>query len=105
MRRHAAVLLLSMTLVACSGAGRDNGGSTTTPLSTDRSFTTPRFAGSDACVPCHDSVYGPDGVDLSLVADARASAMGMSAIDPVWRAKAATELIRAPHLAAEIADT
>lgn len=58
------------------------------------------FSGSGNCQMCHVSngvAMTQDGVDISPVTQWRATMMGNSAKDPLWRAKVATELAAFPQ--------
>ncbi|HSH69019.1 MAG TPA: hypothetical protein VK997_03810, partial [Deferrisomatales bacterium] len=59
------------------------------------------FAGSGVCARCHDGLL-EDGVDVSPVTLWRATMMGNSAKDPVWRAKVSAEGVALPDLKAAI---
>lgn len=59
------------------------------------------FAGSGVCARCHDELL-ENGVDVSPVTLWRASMMGNSAKDPVWRAKVSAEGVVLPDLQAAI---
>ena len=55
------------------------------------------FAGSGVCAFCHEGLL-ENGVDVSPVTLWRASMMGNSAKDPVWRAKVSAEGVVLPDL-------
>jgi hypothetical protein len=68
-------------------------------------FTTAHFTGAGNCTSCHDGLTDGAGQDVSIGADWGATMMASSSRDPFWRAKVASELRRAPALAAVINDT
>lgn len=67
------------------------------------------FATSDECTFCHTSGFSAlidgDGEDLSIADDWAPTMMANGFIDPVFRAKLESEVVRKPHLKGEIEDT
>lgn len=68
-------------------------------------FTTSHFSGAGKCAGCHDGLTDGAGQDVSIAADWSSTMMANSSRDPFWRAKVASELRRAPGMAATINDT
>lgn len=62
----------------------------------------PLFRTADRCMSCHNNVVGPDGADLSIGYDWRASMMANSARDPYWQAAVRREILDHPSASAEI---
>ena len=60
------------------------------------------FTTSDRCIACHKGVSTPDGTDVSIGFDWRASMMANSARDPYFHAAVRREIIDHPTAAAEI---
>ncbi|MDX1566147.1 MAG: multiheme c-type cytochrome, partial [Longimicrobiales bacterium] len=63
---------------------------------------TPLFRTSDRCMSCHNDVVGPDGMDLSIGFDWRASMMANSARDPYWQAAVRREVLDHPSVSEAI---
>jgi hypothetical protein len=61
-------------------------------------FTTEHFTGSGACARCHNGLTDSTGADVSLQTSWSGSVMRFAFIDPLWRAKVRTEVLRAPNL-------
>jgi len=62
-------------------------------------FDTEHFTAAATCAVCHNGLNDATGADVSIETDWGASMMALSARDPLWQAKVASELARAPHLA------
>lgn len=62
----------------------------------------PLFRTADRCMSCHNDVVGPDGTDLSIGYDWRASMMANSARDPYWQAAVRREILDHPSASAAI---
>ena len=60
------------------------------------------FAGSGACVLCHNSMTNNQGESISIISDWRSSMMGNAAKDPFWQAKVSHETAVNPQLKDEI---
>jgi hypothetical protein len=62
------------------------------------------FVASDRCLACHNGLVGPDGRDVSIGFDWRASMMANSFRDPYWQAAVRREVMDHPDAAAAIED-
>ena len=63
----------------------------------DDTFTTNHFSGSQNCISCHNGLSDTtNGKDVSIVDAWQSSMMANAAIDPLWRAKVASEVKRNP---------
>jgi hypothetical protein len=62
------------------------------------------FATSDNCISCHSNVHAPDGEDISIGYQWRASMMANSARDPYWHAAIRRETLDHPEAKAAIED-
>ena len=60
------------------------------------------FLTSDRCIACHKGVAAPDGTDVSIGFDWRASMMANAARDPYFHAAVRREIMDYPEAAAEI---
>jgi len=60
------------------------------------SFTSDHFSGSQNCAQCHDNIVDSTGADVSIVHAWKSSMMANASIDPLWRAKVASEVKRNP---------
>jgi len=60
------------------------------------SFSSLHFSGSKNCAGCHDGLSDSTGKDVSIAKAWGVSMMANSAIDPLWRAKVASEVKRNP---------
>lgn len=60
------------------------------------------FRTSDRCIGCHKGVAAPDGTDVSIGFDWRASMMANAARDPYFHAAVRREIMDYPEAAAEI---
>ncbi len=63
---------------------------------------TDNFHTADRCIACHKSVSAPDGTDVSIGFDWRASMMANSARDPYFQAAVRREVMDHPEAAAAI---
>ena len=63
------------------------------------------FTTSSHCVACHSQVKAPNGEDISIGFDWRASIMANSGRDPYWQASIRRETLDHPMLADKIEDT
>ncbi len=64
----------------------------------NESFTSEHFSGSQNCARCHDGIVDEsNGKDVSIVKSWKSSMMANAAIDPLWRAKVASEIKRNPQ--------
>jgi hypothetical protein len=61
-------------------------------------FDTVHFASAADCATCHNGLRDASGADVSLESDWGASMMAYAGRNPLWQAKVASELARAPHL-------
>ena len=69
----------------------------------DDQFNSDHFTGSKNCAGCHDGIVDQStGKDVSLVNAWESSMMANAAIDPLWRAKVASEVKRNPQHKAAI---
>lgn len=69
----------------------------------DVNFTSEHFSGSHNCAQCHDGIKDQsNNKDVSLVKAWESSMMANGAIDPLWRAKVASEIKRNPQHKATI---
>ena len=68
----------------------------------DDTFTSLHFSGSQNCAQCHDGITDSTGKDVSIVKAWGTSMMANAAIDPLWRAKVASEVKRNPAYKDEI---
>lgn len=62
------------------------------------------FRTSDRCLACHKGVATPDGLDVSIGYDWRASMMANSARDPYWQAAVRREMLDHPDASNMIED-
>ena len=62
------------------------------------------FTPADTCMVCHNDLTAPNGEDVSIGADWRASMMANSARDPYWQAAVRRELMDFPKAAEAIED-
>lgn len=62
------------------------------------------FATSDHCMACHNNLISPQGEDVSIGADWRATMMANSARDPYWQAAVRRETLDHPTAQAAIED-
>ena len=62
------------------------------------------FRTSDRCLACHKGVATPDGLDVSIGYDWRASMMANSARDPYWQAAVRREVLDHPDASNVIED-
>jgi nitrate/TMAO reductase-like tetraheme cytochrome c subunit len=81
------------------------------PPSQDKAADVPRmptnhflFATSAHCISCHSQVHAPDGEDISIGTQWRASVMANSSRDPYWQASIRRETIDHPTATAAIED-
>ncbi len=64
----------------------------------DTTFNSEHFSGSQNCAQCHDGIVDEsNGNDVSIVSAWQSSMMANAAIDPLWRAKVASEVKRNPQ--------
>lgn len=98
--KHAHSLLalplsvLSFTAQVANGQGGPGGGGAPAAVA----FDTTHFSSAQNCALCHNGLRDQAGVDVSLEGDWGATMMAHSARDPLWQAKVASELARAPQL-------
>ena len=99
-----AVASLPATALAGNGPGGPSGtgGGTATAISPPAPFDTLHFSSAQNCALCHNGLTDQAGRDVSLERDWGATMMAHSSRDPLWQAKVASELARAPQLAAVI---
>jgi nitrate/TMAO reductase-like tetraheme cytochrome c subunit len=62
------------------------------------------FATSAHCISCHSQIHAPDGEDISIGTQWRASVMANSARDPYWQASIRRETMDHPAATAAIED-
>jgi hypothetical protein len=62
------------------------------------------FATSSHCISCHSQVHAPDGEDISIGTQWRASVMANSSRDPYWQASIRRETMDHPAATAAIED-
>jgi len=62
------------------------------------------FATSSHCIACHSQLRAPDGEDISIGFEWRASVMANSSRDPYWQASIRRETMDHPQLTAAIED-
>lgn len=62
------------------------------------------FATSDNCIACHSNMHAPDGEDISIGYQWRATMMANSARDPYWHAAVRRETLDHPGATAAIED-
>ena len=106
IRKHAKLFLLCGSLVMLLAAGlathavvaREAGDQFTLPV-THLLFTT-----STHCIACHSQVRAPNGEDISIGYEWRASIMANAARDPYWQASIRRETMDHPAAAAAIED-
>ncbi len=126
--RGARITMALTMVLAIAGCGGGGGSSTPEPTApaattppppppdpvptgqiaddtTDHTFTTEHFSGSQNCSNCHDGLQDNSGGDVSIVVDWQSTMMANSARDPLWRAKVASEVKRNPALQDEIETT
>ncbi|MBA2589682.1 MAG: hypothetical protein H0U98_13785 [Alphaproteobacteria bacterium] len=68
------------------------------------SFNHQLFATSAHCISCHSQVHAPDGEDISMGTQWRASVMANSSRDPYWQASIRRETMDHPSATAAIED-
>jgi len=66
-------------------------------VSHNPSFLSDHFSGSQNCVSCHDNIRDSNGTNMSIVNAWQSSMMSVASIDPLWRAKVASEVKRNPE--------
>jgi hypothetical protein len=64
----------------------------------------PEFHTSDRCLACHNGVTAPNGVDISIGFDWRASIMANSSRDPYWQASVRRETLDHPQAKPTVED-
>jgi len=98
--RAIAFAMLASTAFAGNGpggpGGTGGGGGTIAPPAP---FDTLHFSSAQNCALCHNGLTDQGGADVSLERDWGATMMAHSSRDPLWQAKVASELARAPQLA------
>ena len=95
-----ALAILTSTAFAGNGPGGPGGtggggGGTPAPAP----FDTLHFSSAQNCALCHNGLTDQAGNDVSLEQDWGATMMAHASRDPLWQAKVASELARAPDLA------
>jgi len=108
MRKNRNVLLLTATfslITSLTGLtiGLSRAAETTAPqgMPVDHLL----FTTSAHCIACHSKVYAPNGEDISIGYQWRASIMANSSRDPYWQAGIRRETMDHPTVKAEIEDT
>jgi hypothetical protein len=102
MKHPHSLLVVPLLVVLCSAqvangqVGQGGPGGGVAP------FDTVHFSSAQNCALCHNGLRDQAGLDVSLEQDWGATMMAHSARDPLWQAKVASELARAPQLAAVI---
>ncbi len=97
MRHGGFVFAAGVALCGLAVAGHTLPGRGVSPSDNGDAFRT-----SDRCIACHKGVSTPDGTDVSIGFDWRASMMANSARDPYFHAAVRREIIDHPAAAAEI---
>ncbi len=106
------LILLATTAFAARGPGSGPGGNDP-PAQPKRNigpggdwqpnrFETARFSGSGNCASCHEGLLDADLNDVSLVSSWRTSMMAFAFVDPLWRAKVSSEIMRLPLFSSAI---
>jgi hypothetical protein len=93
-----AFIAIPIAALAAIGVG------TTIDASAERKPPTPEFRTSDRCVACHNGLLAPNGDDVSIGFDWRASMMANSSRDPYWQASVRRESIDHAESRAAIED-
>ena len=106
-KRGLIIICLSL-LSACGGSDNrsgDTGGSNSIAIEdalpmavSDAGFRSTHFAGSAVCASCHNDLSDVTASNVSLETDWSASMMALSARDPFYRAKVASEIKRNPRI-------
>ena len=95
MMTFAARLAVSLLLMAGLPSQAD-------PSRTKRGPLPQLFAPSEQCLACHNSLMTPEGKDVSIGSDWRASMMANAARDPYWQAAVRREVMDHPEARAAI---
>jgi len=115
-KRGVIIVCLSL-LAACGGSGSDsdsevisdsNAGSIKDGLPAtihNADFRSTHFAGSAVCASCHNDLTDAAAANVSIESDWSTSMMALSARDPFYRAKAASEIQRNPQIKDILDDT
>lgn len=117
MKRLLYLTFAITLLLSLNGCSSDSGGSVT-PIDTndtndtnitfpdavmhDANFTSIHFSGAGNCARCHDNIEDNTTKDVSLVKAWQGTMMANAAIDPLYRAKVASEVKRNPDYRAVI---
>lgn len=92
------LFLVLVLLAGCGGSSSPTNDNTTLPdaVPYNVSFISDHFSGSQHCARCHDGLSDQKGNDLSIHKAWQSTMMSNSAIDPLWKAKVASEVKRNP---------
>lgn len=117
--KHGLIVVYLSLIAACGGSSsgidsdlediRDaNTGSIEDALpitAHDADFRSANFAGSAVCASCHNDLTDATAANVSITSDWSTSMMALSARDPFYRAKVASEIQRNPQLKYILDDT
>jgi len=115
--KRAVIFVCLSLLAACGGSsterdpeiiGDSNANSIQDALPAtvhDADFRSTHFAGSAVCASCHNDLTDATAANVSIESDWSTSMMALSARDPFYRAKAASEMQRNPQLKDILDDT
>ncbi|HSR51056.1 MAG TPA: hypothetical protein VLV83_09510 [Acidobacteriota bacterium] len=100
----AQAAVLEMGPVSGEGSVEEASSEGDQPAGGLRAAVPQMFVTSDRCMACHNNLTSPDGQDVSIGADWRASMMANSARDPYWQAAVRREVLDHPMAQAAIED-
>lgn len=92
---HRKALLLPAILLSCTAIAAGGGRPALPPLPA-------LFEGSERCQACHNSIYTPNGEDISIGLSWRATMMANASRDPYWQAGVRREILEHPESQAAI---
>ncbi|HSR68210.1 MAG TPA: hypothetical protein VLU25_09730 [Acidobacteriota bacterium] len=99
-----ALLLLALTGLSSHGRTEESPAERDQPADGLKAAAPQMFLTSDRCMACHNNLTSPDGQDVSIGSDWRASMMANSARDPYWQAAVRREVLDHPSAQAAIED-
>jgi hypothetical protein len=107
MRKSSAMTLFATACAAAAAASIGIGGSRAAEAQarTDMPADHLLFTTSMHCIACHSNIHAPDGEDISIGWQWRATIMANSARDPYWQAGIRRETMDHPFAKADIEDT
>ena len=102
--RFAVVLAFALWASVFTSASAGTGPASTQAAAHATLAPADLFTPADTCMVCHNDLTAPNGEDVSIGADWRASMMANSSRDPYWQAAVRRELMDFPNAAAVIED-